>query len=696
MSDMIEDLKGVIASEMENSVSDELVSKRKTAMKYYEGELPERPETVGRSGVVSTDVADSIEWLIPNIISSLTGSKAVRFMPMSQMDEEQAKLEEEITAFAFNEDNNGFLAMYEAVKDALMVGVGVMKIYFDDTPERTVENYSGLDENQLQALLGDPMVEITEITRSETEGTGVTASRIVRQGKVRIEAVPCSEFRINDDADSLDIQEARFCAHTVRRSASELLASGYDPELIESAQQTYLDREVGDYTLPSSLDESQKQIVVTEAFMRFDINEDGISELIRVVYTGESTPDEILDITEVPAFPFVAMSAIPMAHQFIGMSIFERLKSVQDVKTAVLRTTLDGMYHQNHKQRAVLESAVNLDDLISAGAKPGGIIRVKQPNAIQELGGNFFSGEALQLLNYADTQKDQRVGVSPNGAGMSSLESNDSAHGVERIMSAREMLVQMMIRSVAETGLKPAYTMVRDLLVRYQTSPTPWKFRGKWMNISPSSWGDRSRIRVSVGTGATEDQMKLGSLQQVLGIQQQLMADPMNPLVDFGKVYNTLNDMVDYADLGETEKFWFNPQTPEGQQFAMSKQQQGQQQQQQAMQEQQQQLAFQKQALDAQMQVANAETVKSQAQLENGRMKNEVEMIKSQSQQQIEALEAQLKAMKESQDQEIKRAEMQAKMALELTKLEVQAKKDLSQQNEDNKSPVQAVPAASK
>ena len=696
MSDMIEDLKGVIASEMENSVSDELVSKRKTAMKYYEGTLPERPETVGRSGVVSTDVADSVEWLIPNIISSLTGSKAVRFMPMSQMDEDQAKLEEEITAFAFNEDNNGFLAMYEAVKDALMVGVGVMKIYFDDTPERTVENYNGLDENQLQALLGDPMIEISEITRSETEGTGVTASRIVRQGKVRVEAVPCSEFRINDDADSLDIQEARFCAHTVRRSASELLASGYDPELIESAQQTYLDREVGEYTLPSSLDESQKQIVVTEAFLRFDINDDGISELIRVVYTGESTPDEILDITEVPAFPFVAMSAIPMAHQFIGMSIFERLRQVQDVKTAVLRTTLDGMYHQNAKQRAVVEGQVNLDDLISAGAKPGGIIRVKQVNAIQELGGNFFSGEALQLLNYADTQKDQRVGVSPNGAGMSSLESNDSAHGVERIMSAREMLVQMMIRSVAETGLKPAYTMVRDLLVRYQTSPTPWKFRGKWMNISPSSWGDRSRIRVSVGTGATDDQMKLGSLQQVLGIQQQLMADPMNPLVDFNKVYTTLNDMVDYADLGEADKFFYNPQSQEGQMFQQQKNQMSEQQNQQAMQEQQTQLQMQQMQLQAQQTVANAEAQKAQAQMENGRMKNEVEAVKANSQQTIDILEAQLKALKESQDQEIKRAEMQAKMALELTKLEVQAKKDLSQQNEANKAPVQAVPKSSK
>ena len=82
----------------------------------------------------------------------------------------------------------------------------------------------------------------------------------------------------------------------------------------------------------------------------------------------------------------------------------------------MLRTTLDGMYHQNHKQKVVVEGSVNLDDVLSAGAKPGGIIRAKMPNAIQELGGNFFSGEALQLLTYADSQKDQRVGVNPNMA----------------------------------------------------------------------------------------------------------------------------------------------------------------------------------------------------------------------------------------------------------------------------------------
>jgi hypothetical protein len=689
----IEDLKSAIASEMENSVSNELVEKKRLAMEYYNGNLPAKLDTAGRSGVVSTDVADSVEWLLPNIVESLTG-KAVRFSPMSQMDEDQAQLEEEITAFAFNEDNNGFLAMYESVKDALLTGVGIMKIYFDDTPERSVESYTGLDENQLQALLGDPAVEITEITRSETDGTGVTCARIIRQGRVRVEAVPCEEFRVSEDADSLNVQEARFAAHTVRRSASDLLALGYDEEAIENASQTYLEREVGTYSLPDMNDESTKQIVVTEAYLNYDINDDGIAELIRVVYIGESDPDEILEISECPCKPFVAMSAIPMPHEFVGTSIFERMQPIQDVKTAVLRATLDGMYYQNHKQRVVVEGQCNLDDLLVN--RPGGIIRAKSPNAVTELGGNFFSGEALQLLTYADTQKDSRVGVSPMGSGQNALEANDSSHGVERIMSAREMLVQMMIRAVAETGLKPAYTMVRDLLVRYQTTPTTWKFKGVWQAVSPSSWGDRSRIRVAVGTGTKDDQMKVGALSQLLGVQQQIMqTDPMNPLVDYNKIHSTLSDIVRYTELGESDKFMYDPQSPEGQQFGQMKQQQGEQQQQQAMAQQEQQIQMQQAALQAQMQVAQAEQTKAAAQMENGRMKNEVDMIKSQSQNRIEALEAQLKALKESQDQEIKRAELQSKMALELTKLEVQAQRDLSAENEANKSPVKAVPAAS-
>ena len=84
------------------------------------------------------------------------------------------------------------------------------------------------------------------------------------------------------------------------------------------------------------------------------------------------------------------------------------------------------------------------------------------------------------------------------------------------------------------------------------------------------------------------------------------------------------------------------------------------------------------------MKVADAEQQKAQATFANGQLKE-----------QINVLEAKLRAEKDGKDQELKLAELQSKMALELTKLEVQANKELSQQNEDNKSPVQAVPAVS-
>ena len=678
-----DDIKAIISGEMSNAQNDELVQTKRTAMGYYAGDLPAPSGIMGRSAVVSTDVADACEWLLPNIVESLTG-KAVKFQPMSAQDEDQSQLETDITHHCFSEDNNGYLNIYEAVKDALLTGVGIWKIYFDATPERVVERYAGLDENQLQALLGDPMIEVTSVERSETEGTAVTAARITRQGKVRVEAVPAEEFRVSDDADSLDLTEARFCAHTTRRTASDLLALGYDPDIIEEASNDNIERDTDNYQhTVSDLDDSQKLIVVTEAFLKMDINEDGAGEMCKVTYVGESEVSHILDIEEIAEIPFVAMSAIPVPHKFKGTSIYERLAQVQDTKTAVLRATLDSYYQQVNRIKVVQEGQVNLDDLLVN--RPGGIIRARAPNAVQELGGTFFGAESLQLLQYSDSQKDARVGVSPDMAGQSNLVNQESAHGVERLQSAKEMLVGLMIRSIAETGIRPAYRLIRDLMVRYQTATVPHKFRGQWMSISPSDWGDRSRMTVCVGTGSQEDQVKVGALQQLLGVQQGLMMnDPMNPLCDYGKIHNTLKSIINLTDIGEPDQFLYDPQSPEGQQFGQQKQQQGQQQQQESMQKEQMQIQMQQTALQAQMKVADAEMAKAMATQQNGQLKE-----------QINVLEAQLQSVKDAKDHDLKRAELQGKMALELTKLEVQAKADLSKQNEDNKSPVQAVPAAS-
>ena len=135
---------------------------RETALDYYLGNLPgAAPE--GRSQVVSTDVADAIEWILPQIMKELTSKgPIVTFDGLSEQDEEQARMESEYVHDIFMHDNDGFLNLYQFVKDALMQKNGVMKIYFDDTPDITQEQFTGISQEQLQMLLADHDVELIE------------------------------------------------------------------------------------------------------------------------------------------------------------------------------------------------------------------------------------------------------------------------------------------------------------------------------------------------------------------------------------------------------------------------------------------------------------------------------------------------------------------------------------------------------
>ena len=150
-------------------------------------------------------------------------------------------------------------------------------------------------------------------------------------------------------------------------------------------------------------DESQKLLVVTEAYLQIDINHDGIAELCKVVCIGEHEVTDILDIEEVPEIPFVAVQAIPSPYSPFGVSIFDRVRQIQDLKTAILRATMDSFYQNTNKMKVVQEGQVNLDDLLTT--RPGGIIRAKGHNAVMEIGGTPMGQEAFQLLQFADEQK---------------------------------------------------------------------------------------------------------------------------------------------------------------------------------------------------------------------------------------------------------------------------------------------------
>jgi len=654
---------------------------RENAMSYYVGDLPaEAPE--GRSQVVSTDVADAINWILPQVIEQYTGKgPIIQFSPNGPGDEQQAELETHFVHHVMFEENDGYANIYQAVKDALMSRNGIFKIWYDQVEDVITESYDGITPQELQMMSQDPNAEIVSAEQTPV-GFSVRLKRTVSNGKVLVECIPPEEFFVAAGHNSINLDDAEFCAHITERTAGELIAMGYDQEIIDNAPE-HPDDMSSDFRFGSmgesgaesagDYDKSKRRIQYIEAFIRLDIDQDGVGELVKITGIGDRYQlTELLDIEPITEMPFTSCTAQIMPHKFYGMSIFEQVKEIQDAKTSLWRNLLDNLYLQNNKEKIVLEGQANLDDLLMT--RPGGIKRVKNMDAIRELITQPVGTESYQMLEYFDQVRSARVGVAPDMSGQALPVGQDTAHGVERVMTASEALVGLMVRTIAETGLRPAYKKIRDLLVRYQDGVVPFKFNDQWLQVDPTRWGCRSRMSVTVGTVTGNDQRKQAALQYVHQVQASLIQDPRNTLVDQAQIYAALDDFCDSAGLGGADQYFLNPASPQGQQ----KSQQVAQGQQQQSEEQQ---MLQQEMVKMQQSLAQAEMAKGQAALQS----QQVKIQNAQLQATIEQLKEKLQQVRDSQELRFKYDELATKESLELTKLELEAKNDMSQQYLENK-----------
>ena len=709
------------------------------SLSYYLG-LPNGTEVEGRSQVVSTDVADAIEWIMPQVMKSFTqNNEVVIFDPVHEGDERQAELESEYVYEVLMKQNDGFIILHQFVKDALMQKNGILKIYYANKTEIKYVDYTGITEQQKQQLLIQEGVEIIQETQYVDENATrqkqeqitaqlqqlqmqmqspqaqqnpqqlqqmqqqgmqlqqeletpiylydvkLSVSRI--RGQIYVDPVPPEEFRINAQHNSINTDNARFTAHVVLKPISDILEE-YDIDFEEAKDlpegANFYDREyrfsMQDesvfYDRVDSGDDSQKLIEVSECFLKLDVEESGISKLMKVTVAGGDAPTHLLHIEEIENMPWVSTTAFLMSHKFQGLSITDRLKQIQDQKTALWRNILDNMYLQNNQRNVVVEGQVNMDDLLVS--RPGGIIRAKRLDAISPLATPQIGQDAYQMMDYLDRVRAGRTGVDPDGnATPDNIGDRVGSQGVDRLMNAKEELVGLIIRVIAETGIKPLCVKIRDLSVKHIDSVIDFRFRGVWQQIQPSAWCDRTKCTVRVGTGTGNHMAQLQSLREIMMAYEKLMQDPKQPLVDYNKMFAAMDDFCKFSGLNGATRYFLDPSSPEGQQKAQEIAQQ-----QQQMQQQQDQM--QQAMAQAQNQLAQAEIQKSQAQMASVQAKAQADQFKNELQLQKQNYEAQLKSMEQElkqaeaiadslgmdADRNLKKYEIDQRTALELTRIE--------------------------
>jgi hypothetical protein len=160
------ELKAMLAAEKADALSAMLASRlsdeRTDAMDYYLGDMSrDMPAADGRSRAVSTDVADTVEGMMPALMDIFcSGEEVVEFHPVGEEDVAAAEQETDYVNHVFMQKNPGFLILYSFIKDALLSKVGIVKVWWEEEEREQRETFYGLTDDQFMIIVANPAVEI--------------------------------------------------------------------------------------------------------------------------------------------------------------------------------------------------------------------------------------------------------------------------------------------------------------------------------------------------------------------------------------------------------------------------------------------------------------------------------------------------------------------------------------------------------
>ena len=571
--DLISRIRGEITDSL-GYMGDTISTQREMAMKYYYG-LPFGNEVDGRSQYVDSTVQDTIEWIKPSLMRVFaSGDEMVKFTPHGPEDVAMADQATDYVNYVFTKDNPGWEIFYSWFTDALLSKNGIVKVWWDEYSEEQREEYRGLDEMAFMALVGDPEVEVLEHTEyedveyqsedivqmpgmieEEYASAGqmlhdVVIKRSSYNGKIKIENVPPSEFLISRESKS--IQDATFVCHRVEKTLSELREmypdedldaeslGGSDEDLMafsaERLERYAFDKSADYWGVGAGdayNDESLRKYWLHESFLKTDYDDDGIAELRKVCSVGST----VLENEAVDNIPFVSITPIKIPHKFFGLSVADLVMDLQLMKSTLMRNLMDNMYNQNFGRYAVLEGQANLDDLLTQ--RPGGVVRVKSPNAVTPLTTPPLEPYSFQMLEYLDSVRESRAGVSKLSQGLneSALTSHTTATAVNAVMGAAQSRVELIARNFAETGVKDLMIRIYELLHKNQDKERVIKLRNQWVPIRPDAWNDKYDCTVSVALGQGNKDQQMMHLSQMINFASQAMSGGLR-IVNEQNMYN--------------------------------------------------------------------------------------------------------------------------------------------------------------
>ncbi len=578
------ELKSMIGQQIQHSrsyLSAEIASDRQENLRYYLNR-PLGNEVEGRSQVISTDVQDTIESIMPDLMEMFAASGAIwKYQPQNPEDVPFIKqIDSYIFDVVWNVDNPGFKISHDAIKDVLLEKTGILKVWWDDTRPTTQEMLREVSLLQIMQYEADPNIEILEASPNMAGEvpTGLYDIKIERTqetGRCTIEVIPSEEFLVNTRTRELD-QTCSFCAHRRYTARSELVEQGYDPEFvwdlptIEGNNNANLDRSrvrharfsddrsaLTDYGVQP---ESEREIEVYECYLLMDYEGDGISKryLVRTAGFDGSVllpdPDTGEVAVEIEDHPFVKMEAIRQTGRFFGRAVADLVRDIQKIKSTIQRQTLDNIYEINN-QRSAISQKVDIDDYLNNDV--GAAIPVDDDTAVGHvvpLAPNSIGQFTLPMLEYWDQVSQNRSGIAGGAEPLDPKAFHETFGGANLMLGQMMKRLLFYARVMAETGFKDLGKKILRCVVNNQDATRTVRLNNQWVPVDPRRWNMALDVKVVAGLGHGTKESRLAGAMQLAQFQDKIVKELQNgtlsgPFVTPEHVSNTLDAICDSMSM---------------------------------------------------------------------------------------------------------------------------------------------------
>lgn len=552
---------------------------REKALKQYMCD-PYGNEEEGRSQVVTSDIFDTIETVMPYLCKLFYGGQEVaKFSGAGEGDEDGAKLLGELVNFFVQKKMQGFVLFHDWMKESLINRMSVLKYWYEKREDKKKKEYKGLSEVEFELLVGREDIEILSVKENIADGepdpmTGetspgektydVVANKITKVSHPDAEAIPSEAFIFNVRAKNISDSP---CGHIIRKHKADIIKEYGIPEdqIIEETNKfltdpVYIERYKDLGGISFLRDGDSDYYYIYEMYLD-DYDKKGNKQPKKVVIMGNRVISEEDNSYGEP--PFIEISPIRLPHRAVGLGIAQILEDIQKIRTALFRAILDNIYFQNNGREAFDPQKVDIDMLMD-GNRPGGKIPVRPGTdprlAVFPLPVTPLAQQTVEMLDKVDEMRQDRSGINRYVQG-DDKGLNKTAFGVNTLLNQALQRQEMLARTFAETGFAKFYKRIAELTIEYMDEPQAIRLNGEWKTIDPNSIDVDFDVNIDVGIGTGSKDVVVQQMMQMLQVSL--------PLVQLGIVtpdnlFNVLKTIYENMGYKNVQEFVTQPQAQLG------------------------------------------------------------------------------------------------------------------------------------